>query len=177
MKLFRMVTVAFLLATPAAAQTPVVEDASLTQFARDMVTDACKRQDTQSFFEAITLSAVIRAEYSAPMVNVVAYVGSEATVEKMAPPVDYPLTLLDYEYLADFSPETGKGTQTKIEINQSQSNQIRVDWTRVTTDGVPTEGDANGTPTGMIGIPGYILFEPTETCWQLTEIGTITPAN
>ncbi len=177
MNLCKVIGFSLLMAAPVAAETAETEDPSLTAFARELITDACSRQDAQQFFEAITQSAVIRAEYSAPQINIVAYVGSEAAVEQAAPPVDYPLTMVDYEYLADYDADTGNGTPVKIEVNQSQSNQIRVDWTRVVTDGVPTDGDARGTPIGDIGIPGYLLFEPTDTCWQLVEIGTTAPAN
>jgi len=137
---------------------------------------ACAAQDPKAFVHAFIASPAVRKKYSAPQIALVRY-GKDGKViasNKVAAAAytRFPIRQLDYYFKAAASEE-----YVELEINQSQSNQIAADWTRVRYDGKSEGGDDLGKAFTLDGKPyqvgssrtdGQLLFEPTASCWQLT---------
>jgi hypothetical protein len=139
-----------------------------------------------AFFEAFARSDAVRKKYAASTVNLIqsdpvtgrqtqrradgrAYVDGRADWE-------FPIQIVDYDYKPTQPVRPGdEDEHVKLEINQSQSNQISVEWTRVRYDGLSDGSDDLGAAFDLDGRPydrargadGQLLFEPRDTCWAL----------
>lgn len=139
-----------------------------------------------TFFEAFARSDAVRKKYAASTANLIqsdpetgrqtqrrvdglAYVDGRAYWE-------FPIQIVDYDYKPAQPLRPGDEDEyVKLEINQSQSNQISVEWTRVRYGGLSDGGDDLGAAFDLHGRPydparrtdGQLLFEPGDMCWAL----------
>jgi hypothetical protein len=164
---------AALFVAPAAAQddVPGLTDAEVDGRLLAEAANACKSGYFSGFWEAFVQSVEVRSRYTAAQVRY----GDQGRSSAMAR-TDYaearhfPVALWDYAWVAAESinrDDDGQPDFLELVINQSSRNQARVDWVRRT--GGNFEGlDAPESYT-TFGQPGYLLFYPTETCWELVE--------
>lgn len=144
---------------------------------------ACRSPGTDgytTFFEAFARSDAVRKKYAARTINLIQ--SDPVTGRRTQRRVDgrayreFPIQIVDYDYKTAQPLRPGDDDEyVKLEINQSQSNQISVEWTRVRYDGLSDGGDDRGAAFDLDGRPydparrtdGQLLFEPTDTCWAL----------
>lgn len=136
---------------------------------------ACEAQDFRGFFEAFVRSPFVRDAYSASTISrTVAGITTKVPRESYIG-TEFPIALMDYYWVSAASARAVSADpkapyeHLKMEFNQSQTDIWRVDWQRVTYDGKSEGGDDLGNVTGTSGAPGYVLFNPTTDCWQLTD--------
>lgn len=146
---------------------------------------ACKSPGSDgyvAFFDAFIRSEAVRRKYSARTISIIRRdsVTDRLVEERESIPAvayrDFPIKMVDY-YRKPVRPvRTGDDDEyVKVEFNQSQSNQISVEWTRVHYDGKSDGGDDLGNAFDLDGRPydplrrtdGQLLFDPTDDCWQL----------
>ncbi|MDR6833223.1 MULTISPECIES: hypothetical protein [unclassified Sphingopyxis] len=144
---------------------------------------ACKAEDYKAFFDAMIASVAVRRTYSAAKIDVVRYDAARTPytaieTKKIAASdySDFPIKMVDH-YRQSVVPARPGDTDEHVilQFNQSQSNQISVEWTRVHYDGKSEGGDDLGQAVDLDGQPydaggrvdGQLLLYPTETCWQL----------
>lgn len=137
---------------------------------------ACKNGDAKGYVDAFIALTAARRAYLAPMVNYSAQ-GSSTPIRLERAEYDrFPIEMFDY-YRRPVQPR-GPDDYIEIVVDQSRSNQIAVEWTKVRYDGEVGEGDGLGTPYTLDGKPyqagsssadGKLLFEPANGCWQLVE--------
>lgn len=143
---------------------------------------ACRDGDAASFFDSFIQSAAVRSRYSAPVItrSVFGPGGKVIRSDEMAQAhyTAFPIQMVDY-YRKPVKPARpgDDGEYVEIDLNQSQSNRISVEWTRVHYDGKSEGGDDLGAPFTLDGQPyskgssaadGQLLFEPFGDCWRLT---------
>ena len=145
---------------------------------------ACRVQDKHGFFEAFVASSAVRRKYSAPVIaySVTQISPAYRVLRRDRIPVasyhDFPITMVDYYYTSAKPVRSGDKDEYVMmkEINQSQSNQLSVEWTRVHFDGQSEGGEDLGKAFTLDGKPyepgglntdGQLLFEPDAGCWQL----------
>lgn len=150
------------------------------------VAAACRTGDAKGFLDAFVRSGAVRNRYSAadiaysvraivPAFRIV----SEERIPAAAYHHKFPIRMEDYYYKSTLPIRLGdKDEYVMLEINQSQSNQLSVEWTRVHFDGQSEGGDDLGKAYTLDGAPyekgspntdGQLLFEPTANCWQLVS--------
>ncbi len=86
---------------------------------------------------------------------------------------DFPIMMEDH-YRRPARP-SGPDEYIEVVFNQSASDRISVEWTRVRYTGTPGGGDDLGSPVTIDGRPydpegeadGQLLFAPTANCWEL----------
>mgnify|MGYP003430849543 CR=1 FL=1 len=156
------------LATPAGA----LDDEMLNW--ENQAEAACKNYEFNSFFEAFLRSDKVRAKYSAGQVAKVRD-GVSETVAGSAYR-DFPLGMLEYSWVtADSVRKNEAGLPppyeyVELEINVAGDRRARVDWVRMGyKNGSPDEGGEEDDRTGAYGKPGYLLFYPTDACWELVQ--------
>lgn len=134
---------------------------------------ACAAAEFKGFFEAFVLSQAVRAAYTADSIDV-SVAGKSAPVAR-ADYTGFPIALIDYYWVsansvvAVLADPKAELEHLKLQWNQSQTNIWRIDWQRVRYDGKSEGGDDLGNVIETYGQPGYLLFTPTETCWNLTQ--------
>ncbi|MFA5120741.1 hypothetical protein [Zavarzinia sp.] len=158
---------------PAHAATPTESDRILLEQAAR----ACQARDFRALFDAMAMSAVVRQRYSAPEIELtVVKPGGTVEMRKidLAHYTDFPVAKVD-EYYKPAKASTEGDDYVLLEFNQSQSDQISIEWTRVRFVGPSQGGDDLGTPVTLDGRPydpmvrtdGQLLLEPTADCWTL----------
>lgn len=152
--------------------------------ALDMAGNACKSQDYRTFFNAFASSKAVRQKYSAAKVRY-AVLGprgqkiSERTFDAASYP-NFPVEMGEYYYKPVKPARAGDADEyLDLQFNQSQNNDLSVEWSRVHYDGQSDGGDDLGNPLDANGklIPkgthldpeGQLLFHPTADCWELSE--------
>ncbi len=166
-------------ATPAAASARDETDKIMLASAAS----ACEAEDYKAFFDAIISSAAVRRKYSAATIAFGRFDASRtpyaAIEEKKVAATDYrafPIKMVDHYRQSVVPARAGdRDEHVILEFNQSQSNQISVEWTRVHYDGKSTGGDDLGQAFYLDGQPyeadgrtdGQLLLYPTATCWEL----------
>lgn len=144
---------------------------------------ACKAEDYKAFFDAMIVSAAVRRAYSAATIDVVRFDAARTPYTPMetkkiaaADYRDFPIKMVDHYRQSVVPARTGDTDEhVMLQFNQSQSNQISVEWTRVHYDGRSEGGDDLGQAVDLDGRPydaggrvdGQLLLYPTATCWQL----------
>ena len=168
---------------PSPAAKPMSEEVKMMLGAADA---ACRAGDANGFFEAFVQSDAVRNRYSAADIvySVRAIAPAFRTIsEERIPTAAYhhkfPIRMEDYYYKSTQPIRPGdKDEYVMPEINQSQSNQLSVEWTRVHFDGQSEGGDDLGKAFTLDGKPyekgspntdGQLLFEPTANCWKLVS--------
>ena len=129
------------------------------------------------FFDAFIRSEAVRRRYSASEISVskpgTAGDGSVTSTVPVSEYRDFPVMMEDH-YRRPARP-SGPDEYIEVVFNQSASNRISVEWTRVRYTGTPGGGDDLGSPVTIDGRPydpegeadGQLLFAPTADCWEL----------
>jgi len=146
---------------------------------------ACRASDARGFLTAFASSSAVRRKYSAPVIkySVTQTVPTyRVLMQDRIPAARYsafPIQMEDYYYKSAHPIRPGdRGEYIEFELNQSQNDQISVEWTRVHYDGNSDGGDDLGNAFTLDGKPykaggmnsdGQLLFYPTADCWQLVE--------
>lgn len=144
---------------------------------------ACAAEDYRAFFDAMISSAAVRRKYSAATIAFGRFDASRTPYapieEKRIAVTDYrvfPIKMVDHYRQSTVPARAGdQGEHVIVQFNQSQANQISVEWTRVHYDGKTTGGDDLGQAFDLRGQPyaadgpadGQLLLYPTATCWEL----------
>lgn len=145
----------------------------------EQATLACQSRSYKELFWAMIRSAAVREKYAAPQIGYEEH-GENSAMRKSAIPKEsydkFPIQMFDFYWKAIVPAKPGdKDEYVVMEFNQSQSNQISVEWTRVHYRG-PYVGEENlGTPYDLNGKPyrpgrrvdGRLLLYPTKDCWEL----------
>jgi hypothetical protein len=160
-----------------------IADNPLIETDRLMLADAARACQSSgadgyaAFFDAFIRSEEVRRKYSAPKISVARPAASgDGSVTKSTPVSEYhdfPITMEDH-YRRPARP-SGPDEYIEVVMNQSSSNRISVEWTRVRYTGTSDGGDDLGTPVMPDGRPydperqadGQLLFAPTADCWEL----------
>ena len=166
-------------AAPTAASAPDETDAIMLATAAS----ACAAEDYRAFFDAMISSAAVRRKYSAATIDFGRFDASRtpyaAIEEKKIAAADYrafPIKMVDHYRQSAVPARAGdQDEHVIVQFNQSQANQISVEWTRVHYDGKSTGGDDLGQAFVLGGQPykadgptdGQLLLYPTATCWEL----------
>ena len=169
----RVLALAFVASAGATlAQADSATDRLLLEQART----ACRNQDYKALFNAIAGSAVVREHYSAAQISLQLAPNSTTQTLSKAGYTQFPIKILDYYYKPVAPVRAGDEDEyIQLEFNQSQYNQISVEWTRVHFVGTSEGGDDLGQAMTLAGQPydplrytdGQLLFEPTQDCWEL----------
>lgn len=166
------------------AATPTQAVSESDRNALEMASNACKSQDYRTFFNAFASSKAVRQKYSAVKVRY-AVLGphgekiSERTFDAASYP-NFPVKMSDYYYKPVKPARAGDADEyLDLQFNQSQNNDLSVEWSRVHYDGRSDGGDDLGNPLDANGKPipkgthldpeGQLLFHSTADCWELSE--------
>jgi len=141
---------------------------------------ACKAGDPKAFFDSFIQSAAVQRKYTAPMIDVSLHGADHKLISKQrvaaASYRDFPIMMQDYYRKPTTPLRAGDQDEyVEIEVNQSQTNRISVEWARVHYDGKSEGGDDLGNALNADGTAyergqpgdGQLLFAPTADCWQL----------
>lgn len=130
---------------------------------------ACKNREFKSLFEAFVRSAAVRDLYTADPITL--STKGEVRQVPRARYFDFPIAMKDYTFISKNSEGAGPNNveYVRLTFNQSQSNKHRIDWVRIRYGGIGNDADGEAEIIGTYGLPGYLLFEPTDTCWRLTQ--------
>lgn len=166
--------------TPAPEQTLSGSDRILL----DMASNACKAGDYRTFFDAFVKSQAVRRKYSVAKIQYAVLgpqggVISKRSFDRAGYP-NFPVIMEDYSYRPLKPARAGDaGEYLDLEFNQSQNNDISVEWSRIHYIGPPTGEEDLGTPVDASGKPipngthpdaeGQLLFRPTADCWEFSE--------
>lgn len=165
---------------PAPAQTLSESDRILL----DMASNACKASDYRTFFDSFVKSKAVRRKYSAAKVQYAVLGSQGAVISKQsfdgAGYPHFPVRMEDYSYRPVKPARAGDAAEyLDLQFNQSQNNDISVEWSRIHYVGPPTGEEDLGTPTDANGKPipngthpdaeGQLLFHPTADCWEFSE--------
>ena len=133
----------------------------------DNAAKACVRRDFKSFFESFVRSAAVRNRYTSDPIAV--STKGDVIRSPLNRYFDFPIAMMDYRYISKNSEDTKPTEFLWLTFDQSQSDQYRVDWVRVRYAGIGNDAEGEAEITGTYGLPGYLIFEPTDKCWRLTE--------
>jgi hypothetical protein len=165
---------------PAPAQTLSESDRILL----DMASNACKASDYRTFFDSFVKSKAVRLKYSAATVQYTVLGSQGAVISKQsfdgAGYPNFPVRMEDYSYRPVKPVRAGDTNEyLDLQFNQSQNNDISIEWSRIHYVGPPTAEEDLGTPTDANGKPipngthpdaeGQLLFRPTADCWEFSE--------
>lgn len=168
--------------TSQVASQPLQSEAD--RIALDMAQSACRARDHWTFFNIFANSRAVRLKYSASTVRsaVLDDSGKNISERKFTPEEyrNFPIKMEDYYYRPAKPARAGDtGEYLDLQFNQSQSNVISVEWSRIHYDGRSEGGDDLGSPIDANGrvIPpgdhqvaeGQLLFAPTADCWEFIE--------
>lgn len=133
----------------------------------DNAAKACVRRDFKSFFESYVRSAAVRGQYTADPIAI--STNGNVIQSPLSRYFDFPIAMTDYRYIS----KNSEGTQSEeflwLRFDQSQNGQYRVDWVRVRYAGIGNDAEGEAEIAGTYGLPGYLIFEPNDECWQLIE--------
>lgn len=130
-----------------------------------------------SFFDAFIRSAAVRSRYSSAAIEVILDRGNGSAPATRKVPAreyrDFPI-LMEDDYRRP-ARSADRDEYVEVVFNQSSSNRISVEWTRVRYVGPSEGGDDRGTPVTAEGRPydpegkadGQLLFAPNADCWEL----------
>jgi hypothetical protein len=155
---------ALLLLSPAAAV--FAED-----FAQAQAEKACVDEDLPTLFNAMAVSDPVMRQYLAKSVTLS---DAEGVLSVHFNEYDaLPIAMLDYSYVTRRSFEAWQKDAAapldyvSVEFNQSQDNRWRLDWAQLS--GPPNEGGEASEQPQPTGRAGYLLFFPTQSCWELVQ--------
>ena len=130
---------------------------------------SCERRDFRTFFDSFIRSPAVRDRYTAATITMTTK-GSTRRVARDRY-FDFPIALRDYTYIAKSSEGAGpnESEYLRLNFNTANDNRQRIDWVRVRYAGNGNDGDGTAKIEGTIGLPGYLLFNPTKECWELIQ--------
>jgi hypothetical protein len=150
----------------------------------DMARQACRANDFKTFFQAYARSWLVRENYTAETVRF----GEEGNTRDKSRRnyVDgqlFPIGILDNGWVTaetmrqfDADPEFNwrNSRYMELEFNTASDNRQRVDYQagifERNLDPPPPELEEGlGAMIEPIGPGGYLLFYPTDTCWELVQ--------
>lgn len=148
-----------------------------------MAEAACRQNDFRGFFNAFTGSWAVRERYTADQIGF-GQTGQSRRTSRQAYADDgrYPMATMDYFYVTSESatqfdrnggdPKSLRYVQ--VEINQASDGRNRVDWLpgifeRDLTPVPEDVGDGLGDLVQETDSGGYLLFRPTQDCWELVD--------
>lgn len=171
-------------ASPESAATPAQALGESDRIALDMAQNACKARDYRAFFDAFANSKAVRRKYSAAKVRyaVLGPRGEKISTRNfdVANYPNFPVKMEDYYYKPVKPARAGDADEyLDLQFNQSQNDDISVEWSRIHYDGQSDGGDDLGNPLDANGKPipngmhpdaeGQLLFRPTSDCWELSD--------
>ena len=129
--------------------------------------NACKNREFTSLFAAFVRSAAVRDLYTADPITL----STKGEVRRLprARYFDFPIAMQDYRFISKNSEGGPNVEYVRLTFNQSQGDKHRIDWVRVRYGGVGDDAEGEAEIIGTYGLPGYLIFEPTDTCWRLIE--------
>ena len=129
--------------------------------------NACKNREFTSLFAAFVRSAAVRDLYTADPITL----STKGEVRRLprARYFDFPIAMQDYRFISKNSEGGPNVEYVRLTFNQSQGDKHRIDWVRVRYGGVGDDAECEAEIIGTYGLPGYLIFEPTDTCWRLIE--------
>lgn len=129
---------------------------------------ACRNSEFKSFFEAFVRSVGVRNRYTRDPI----ILSTKDTIRQVPRSryFDFPIAMSDHRFISK-NTENGEPDVEflRLTFNQSQSDKYRIDWVRVRYAGNGDDREGEAEIIGTFGLPGYLIFEPTENCWQLIE--------
>lgn len=130
---------------------------------------ACENGEFKSFFEAFVRSVAVRNRHLADPIAIIANGESIELARTLY--VDFPIAMSDYTFVSKASEHVGPNKQEYLHLtfNQSHNSRYRVDWVRIRYAGNGNDADGEAEIAGTYGKPGFLIFEPTQTCWRLVE--------
>lgn len=133
----------------------------------DEAAKACKNREFTSLFAAFVRSAAVRDLYTADPITL----STKGEVRRLprARYFDFPIAMQDYRFISKNSEGGPNVEYLRLTFDQSQGDKHRIDWVRVRYGGIGNDAEGEAEIIGTYGLPGYLIFEPTDTCWQLTE--------
>jgi hypothetical protein len=149
-----------------------------------MAKAACENRDYRSFFNAFAMSPIVRQEYSAAKIHIGLLGPRGKTISSRnidaASYADFPVEVEDYRYKPRMAAMAGDtGEYLYLEFDQSQKNDISVEWSRIHYDGLSAGGDDLGNSRDAMGNPlqsgaypqaeGQLLFRQAADCWEFSE--------
>ncbi|BBU63819.1 hypothetical protein MSC49_37540 (plasmid) [Methylosinus sp. C49] len=158
------------------AEKPLAE---WEQLQLEQATLACQSRNYRKLFEAMIQSAAVRKKYAAPQIDYEERRKKSETLKSEIPKERYdkfPIQMFDFYWKTTVPAKPGdKDEYVMMEFNQSQNNQISVDWTRVHYRGPHVGEESLGTAYDLDGKPyrpgrrvdGQLLLYPTKDCWVL----------
>lgn len=157
------------------------------QMRLEQAEDSCRNDDPQAFFDSFISSRAVQQKYAASSIRFVGEKDAPNALARRLRREDWPgspIMMVDYYRKAAVPAREGDASEyVMIEVNQSQSNRLLIEWTRVHFDGESDGGDDLGNAFDLEGRPydaanradGDLLFEPTEDCWQLVADRRFAP--
>jgi hypothetical protein len=175
--LFRRFCLAALAIALTAPASRAEEDPAISAMVLREAEEACKTQDVDSFVTAFIESDAVRKAYTRDSLDIAtnSAAGRSVTTIDGKSYADFPLAIFDYYYTTAQGIDENGYTHVLIEKAQSADNRLRVDWVRVTYDGKSEGGDDPGAIVEKGADPGYLLFNPTDQCWELVMVEVTLP--
>lgn len=134
----------------------------------DEAAKTCKNSEFKSFFVAFVRSAAVRDLYTADPITL--STKGKVRQSPRARYFDFPIGMTDYTFISKNSEDAEPNVEyVRLTFDQSQGDKHRIDWVRVRYAGIGNDADGEAEIAGTYGLPGYLIFEPTATCWQLVE--------
>jgi hypothetical protein len=128
---------------------------------------ACEVKNFPDFFEAFIASRLVQGKYTAPKVRIVRPEKSRAVAKdqywRLLPFQSANLGETEYPPRSYFVTDNGVA-RVSVDIVELSSGHYRVDWSRAAFD-------ESGAVDRTYGLPGWLLFERRQRCWQLVEDG------
>jgi hypothetical protein len=148
---------------------PKQTESEIDRFWLETAATACENGEFKSFFEAFVRSVAVRNRHMADPIAILA--NRKSIKLALARYVDFPIAMADYTFVSKASEHAGPNKQEYLHLtfNQSQSSRYRVDWVRIRYAGNGNDADGEAEIAGTYGKPGFLIFEPTQTCWRLIE--------
>lgn len=164
--------------SPAAPAPRPLSDSDRFQLA--LAQNACAKRDYRAFFDTLAKSNAVRLKYSAHTIQyaTLGFHGENISLEDIDrfKYHEFPVQTEDYTHRPTSSAkDVDEDDYLYLEFNQSQNNEISVDWTHIHYVGEP-QGEEPGSPVDASGNliepgtppqpDGQLLFRPTAECWE-----------
>jgi hypothetical protein len=169
--------------TDGADDRPVRISTEQDKNALKMAEGACKASDFKQFLRAFSASWLVQERYTASRVDFGTVGSSRAMpMRQYLDQNNFPFAPMDNSYVTaesarffDSDPDANwrKLVFVQLEFNTSSGNRQRVDWVsgvfERNLDPPPSDLEEGLGELLQPGSSGYVLFEPTVSCWQLTQ--------
>ncbi len=128
---------------------------------------ACKNYDAHGFIDALARSKMLSHKFVSPKMKIVKFEGKKQIVKTINKKnYQFPILIWDNYFVLNQMGKKTKPIYLKLETNQSQSNQIVVEFYPVDYKTILENYDGM---VKKIGPSQKLYFEPYGQCWQLVE--------